>query len=252
MTLLIKKGLFLFAAVTTIYSQPIPVPGGSFTMGSANGADDERPEHLVTLSSFNADKTEVTEAAYEACVQSGRCTPAHYTDGKCKAWKDGAFVNVQVPWERRGPDIPVVCVTWYQADAYCRSHGKKLPTEAQWEYAASSGKKQEFSWGNDSPDDSRCAQPSNGKPDKACSHAVNGFNLCDMTGNVWEWTNDYYARDYYTWSESIDPSGPEVGLYRVIRGGGWYSNGSQLRVRNRNWSVPDYADVSLGFRCVQR
>jgi formylglycine-generating enzyme required for sulfatase activity len=247
-----KNCLLLIAAATAIFSQSIPVTGGSFTMGCANGSEDERPGHAVTLSSFNADKTEVTEAAYDACVQSGRCTPAHYTDGKCKVWKNGAFVNVLVPQERRGPDLPVVCVTWYQADAYCKSYGKKLPSEAQWEYMASSGKTDDFSWGNDPPDESRCAQPSNSKPDNVCSHAVNGFNLCDMTGNVWEWTNDYYARDYYTWSEAADPSGPEVGLYRVIRGGGWYSTGSQLRVQNRNWSVPDFADVSVGFRCVKR
>ncbi len=252
MILLEKKCLLLFAVAVTICSQSIPITGGSFTMGSTNGTDDERPEHVVTLSSFRADKTEVTEAAYEACVQSGKCTPAHYTDGLCKVWKNGAFENVMVPRERRGPDIPVVCVTWYQALAYCKSYGKTLPSEAQWEYAASSGNNAEFAWGNDAPDDSRCVQPSNSKPDNVCSRAANAFNLCDMTGNVWEWTNDYYARDYYAWSETMDPSGPDVGLYRVIRGGGWYSTGSQLRVRNRNWSVPDFADVSLGFRCVQR
>src|SRR5512133_3754643 len=100
MILLQKNGLLLIAAATAIFSQSIPVTGGSFTMGSVTGADDERPEHVVTLSSFKADKTEVTEAAYDACVQSGKCTPAHYTDGKCKVWKDGTFVNVLVPQER--------------------------------------------------------------------------------------------------------------------------------------------------------
>lgn len=231
-------------------AQTVKIQGNTYMMGNDRGEEDEKPEHKVTLSSFEIDKNEVTEAQYEACVQSGKCTPAHYTDGKCLAWTPYGFRNVTVPSVRRDPDLPVVCVTWFQARAYCQAHNKSLPTEAQWEYAASTGKKNRYSWGDNTPSPSLCTMASNQKPEKVGSFSPNDFGLNDMTGNVWEWTADFYAKDYYSFSHSHNPPGPEAGHYRVIRGGGWYSNAEQLRITNRNWFSPDFAEVSIGFRCV--
>lgn len=231
-------------------AQTVKIKGSTYIMGNDNGEADEKPEHKVTLSSFEIDKNEITEAQYEACVRSGKCTSAHYTDGKCLAWTPDGFRNVGVPFTRRNPDFPVVCVTWFQAQAYCQAQNKYLPTEAQWEYAASIGKKYKYSWGDNTPSSSLCAMSSNQKPNKVGSFNPNDFGLNDMTGNVWEWTSDFYAKDYYSFSRSDNPPGPEAGHYRVVRGGGWYSNAEQLRITNRNWFSPDFAEVSIGFRCV--
>lgn len=210
---------------------------------------DERPAHEVTLSPFKIGKYEVSVAQYDSCVRSGACTPAHYDDGKCLAWGGNAFKSVTVPSSFRKPDYPVVCVSWHQAVAYCRSKGMKLPTEAQWEYAARAGTNTNYYWGDASPSKNHCAW--NNRPDSIGKFKPNRWGLYDMTGNVWEWTNDNYDKNFYAFSESKDPKGPGAGFYRVVRGGGYYSTPSQLRVSNRHWFSPDFAEISLGFRCAK-
>jgi formylglycine-generating enzyme required for sulfatase activity len=232
--------------------QGVSVPRGAFTMGSscASCKEDERPPHTVTMSSFTMDKNEVTIGQYDSCVASGKCTPEHFDDGQCMLWTSGRFRNVLMPKEYRDPRYPVVCVTWYQARRYCTVKGGKLPTEAQWEYAAGSGAASTYAWGNDPPGPNRCANQSSWHASATGSFSPNNWGLNDMTGNVWEWTADFYDREYYAISPDTDPQGPEVGLYRVIRGGGWYSGPEQLRLTNRNWFSPDFSEASIGFRCV--
>ena len=230
--------------------QVVPVQSGSFMMGSENGEQDEKPVHKVNLSSFSINKYEISNSQYDSCVRSGRCTPAHYEDGKCLLWTSGGFIKVSVPENYRDPSAPVACVSWYQADAYCRSKGMRLPTEAQWEYSARAGGQSTYSWGNALPDLTKCNMFGSGKPSKSGSYNANGWGLFDMTGNVWEWTRDFYEKDYYTVSPLDNPDGPEAGLYKVIRGGGWYSTPEQLRSTNRFWFSPDYAEASIGFRCA--
>jgi iron(II)-dependent oxidoreductase len=113
------------------------------------------------------------------------------------------------------------------------------------------GREVDYAWGNEPPDASRCAQPRETHPKKTGSFPPNPWGLYDMTGNVWEWTGDHYQPDYYESSEPDDPRGPEVGQYRVIRGGGWYSTGLQLRIKNRLWFDPNYGEISIGFRCAK-
>jgi formylglycine-generating enzyme required for sulfatase activity len=220
-------------------------------MGNNSGDDDEQPSHRVTLSSFHIDSREVSFAMYDSCVTKGACTPAHYDDGKCLMWTSSGIRKVRVPVQYRSPDFPVVCVSWRQARQYCSYKGKKLPTEAQWEYAALAGSGKTYSWGNESPASSRCVQSSNNKPAQTGGYAPNDWGIFDMTGNVWEWTSDRYAKDYYSVSETNNPAGPAVGRYRVIRGGGWYSTAKQLRIKNRQWFVPESGEVSIGIRCVK-
>jgi len=234
-----------------LYSQYLSVDGGTFLMGnSENGAEeDEKPEHEISLSAYKIGKYEVSVAQYDSCVRSGECTPAHYDDGKCLAWNGNKFIKVTVPESYRTPDKPVVCVTWHQAAAYCRSKGMKLPSEAQWEYAARAGTSNQYSWGNSSPSKDNCAF--NGKLEDRGSYSPNNWGLYDMTGNVWEWTRDLYDKQYYSMLQNQNPSGPDAGFYRVIRGGGFYSGLSQLRISNRHWFSPDFAELSIGFRCVR-
>jgi formylglycine-generating enzyme required for sulfatase activity len=220
-------------------------------MGNENGEPDEAPSHAITLSPFSIDKCEVTFAQYDSCVRSGRCTPAHYDDGACVIWTNDGFKNVRVPLALRHPLFPVVCVTWFQAQNYCQYRGSRLPTEAQWEYAAGSGRRATYSWGDAPPSASRCVLAPANRPEKIGAFAANPWGLYDMTGNVWEWTGDRYARDYYSLSPQVDPSGADAGQYRVIRGGGWYSTGTQLKIRNRHWFEPNFSEASIGFRCAQ-
>lgn len=247
-------GFFLIAAFCgpiLIFAQMEPVPAGTFEMGAENGDPDESPRHAVTLSRYAIDKYEVTAAQYDSCVTSGGCTPAHYHDGACVAWTGRDFRNIRVPDHFRDARYPVVCVTWSQAQQYCRGKGKNLPTEAQWEYAALAGRDVDYTWGNEPPDAAYCTQPSEKKPKPVGSFAPNPWGLYDMTGNVWEWVNDHYQPDYYSTSDTTDPQGADVGQYRVIRGGGWYSTAQQLKIRNRHWFEPNFGEVSIGFRCAK-
>jgi len=242
---------FVFCVQATVFGQMQPISAGTFDMGEDGGAENAAPRHTVALSPYSIDKYEVSNEQYDSCVRAGACTPAHYDDGACMLWTGREFKNVRVRGVSRGPRYPVVCVTWSQAREYCRGKGKNLPTEAQWEYAALGGRDAMYSWGNQPPEAKRCARPADNKPRPVGSFAPNPFNLYDMTGNVWEWTNDHYQPDYYSTSESKDPQGPEVGQYRVIRGGGWYSDAGQLRIKNRHWFDPNFSEVSIGFRCAK-
>jgi formylglycine-generating enzyme required for sulfatase activity len=243
---LLIGGMFFSAG-----AQMRAIPGGTFVMGSHSGKSNESPEHQVEVTGFSMDAREVTKAQYDTCVQAGGCTPAHDSDGTCVAWNGSGFMRVRIPPSPAALQLPAVCVTWYQARDYCAFKGKKLPSEAQWEYAALAGGSAPYAWGNARPDPSRCAQANGGGPRSPASFAPNAWGLSDMTGNVWEWVNDRYQSDYYATSEPREPTGPDVGQYRVIRGGGWYSGPEQLRIKNRHWFEPNFGEVSIGFRCVK-
>jgi len=230
----------------------VTIQGGTFTMGAEQGAgeQDEQPAHTIQVSTFTIDKNEITMAQYDSCATARHCTPAHYDDGRCVMWTPGGFRNVLVPQAYRDPQFPAICVSWSQAQQYCRSKGGRLPTEAQWEYAARAGGISLYAWGDDPPGPQYCVDPSVNHASKVSMFSPNAWGLYDMTGNVWEWTSDYYDCEYYSISPSVDPQGPEAGLYRVIRGGGWYSGPRQMRLTNRHWFSPDFSEVSIGFRCV--
>jgi sulfatase modifying factor 1 len=236
---------------TPLQAQMASLPGGTFFMGGNAGEEDEQPSHPVSVRAFQIDRLEVSTASYDTCVRQGACTPAHYDDGACIMWTSTGLRRVDVPQQYRSPEYPVVCVTWFQARQYCAFKGKRLPTEAEWEYAAQAADNNLYAWGNDAPGAALCAAATTGHPRTSGSYPSNGWGLSDMTGNVWEWVEDRYQVDYYREHASADPKGPEVGRYRVIRGGGWYSNAAQLRIANRQWFVPECGEVSIGIRCAK-
>ncbi len=238
--------LFFFSSLWG--SEKVAVPAGRFMMGCSEGSRDEQPVREVQVRGFRMHATEVTVDMYQQCVDAGACTPAHYDSAECLQWSGGGFRNVVVPSQYRGSNYPVICVTWFQARAYCQYAGMRLPTEAEWEYAARAGGSARYSGGNNYL--SRCVQENNG-PAAVGSCPPNQWGLYDMTGNVWEWTADFYEQDAYSHAEHDNPRGPRAGLYRSMRGGGWYSGPSELRVTNRNWFSPGFPEVSVGFRCVQ-
>jgi formylglycine-generating enzyme required for sulfatase activity len=218
------------------------ITGGTFYMGSDSGGADEKPVHPVTVPSFEMMETEVTVELYRLCVEDLACTKPD-TASQCN-------------WNRSGrDDHPVNCVDWQQAVDFCRWAGGRLPSEAEWEYAArSAGQDILYPWGNDLPTCSR-ANYSGCEDDTwmVCNAATGNTSqgLCDMGGNVWEWVQDRY-HDNYTGAPSNGSAWESPpGDYRVLRGGSWYVLAGGLRTSYRNQAYPDAAFSYYGFRCAR-
>jgi formylglycine-generating enzyme required for sulfatase activity len=213
----------------------VQVPAGSFMRGCNTGVDsecesDESPYRAITLSAFWIDRTEVTFAAWTACVGSGTCGAAA---------------------DPGGPDRPV-SVSHAQAQVYCAFAGKRLPTEAEWEKAARGTDGRKYPWGSSDLD---CTHANIG----GCGGVVvavgtypagaSPYGALDMLGNVWEWVADSYDATYYTTSPDTDPPGPATNQYSVRRGGGIVSDSIAARVSNRGWNIPGAGDH--GVRCAR-
>ncbi|MDB4960297.1 MAG: uncharacterized protein JWP01_296 [Myxococcales bacterium] len=227
------------AAVAT----EVLVAAGPFTMGCRvpNEADCrtiEDPVHVVTLSAFSIDQTEVTQLAYARCVTSGACThPATDFDPDLT------------------PDHPVRQVTWSQADAYCAFDGKRLPTEAEWEKAARGDDGRTYPWGEAAPtcdlaifDLCAGAEP---LPVGSRPSGRSPYGAFDMAGNVWEWTQDWFDPTYYTTSPTNDPQGPPNGTSRSVRGGYYGNTPRNVRTAGRASEDPMVPEAYLGFRCAR-
>jgi len=206
----------------------VAIPSGCFQMGSNDGDANEKPVHQVCLEGFSMDATEVTQSAYQSVMGSN---PSHFSS--C------------------GVDCPVEHVDWKQASEYCRKVGKRLPTEAEWEYAARAGTTTKWYWGDDDWSISLYAWHSENSG--STTHPVgkkqaNAWGLYDMAGNVWEWTADWYVT--YPLGSQRNPTGPGSGTYRVFRGGSWYGTPGRLRSAYRYLGASDDRSSFLGFRCV--
>jgi formylglycine-generating enzyme required for sulfatase activity len=161
---------------------------------------------------------------------------------------------------RKHADLPVVGVSWYDADAYCRWTRKRLPTEAEWEKAARGTDGFIYPWGNEEPT-SRLANFGKMFAENAYSERLVGvdsyeagkspFGLHHMAGNVWEWVTDWYYDGYYAQNANRNPAGPIEGEYRVLRGGSWGDGPHFLRSADRFWNTPTYRSARLGFRCAR-
>lgn len=231
------------------------VPAGEFQMGSTQANPDSAPIHTVHLDGFWLDSTEVTNAMYARFLNSVgnkmeggaywldmlRVTPPVFGDGN--VWQ------VQSGKENH----PVTGVSWYGADAYCEWSGRRLPMEAEWEYAASGTDGRQFPWGNDDLSCSRAQYDGCGEGTVESGSLLSGvspFGIFDMAGNAAEWVSDRYAADYYQSSPLRNPAGPGNGYYRVIRGGSWSSSYLAIRTTHRAWAGADEHDARVGFRCA--
>jgi sulfatase modifying factor 1 len=224
------------------------VPSGAFTMGSEIGDADvnERPVHDVWLSGFWTDRYEVTNAQYRSCVHAGKCQRPAYDKSNTRG---DYFVN------SRYDDHPVIFVSADDATAYCQWVGKRLPTEAEWEKAASwdwrSGTKFIWPWGN-AFDDSKVRDGERDDTFRVGKHPEGASPYCamDMAGNVLEWTADWYDEDYYKISSDSNPKGPSQGSGRVVRGGTWWDTQTDLRTTRRRYKPANAREAYLGFRCA--
>jgi formylglycine-generating enzyme required for sulfatase activity len=256
------------------------IKGGAFLMGAAGEMPYEGPVHEVTVKSFWMDEHEVTVAQFARFVEA----TSYQTEAERFGWS-GVFSLKSQAWEKvenatwrspegpdgplPAPDEPVTQVSWNDAVAYARWAGKRLPTEAEWEYAARGGLvQQRYAWGNElRPGGKPVANwwqghfPSrNTAEDGYVGRAPvkrfppNGYGLYDMAGNVWEWCADWYDDEYYAKSPRDNPMGPTGGTERVLRGGSWLCSEnfcSNYRVSGRSHATPDSGLNNLGFRCVR-
>ncbi|MBK8257747.1 MAG: SUMF1/EgtB/PvdO family nonheme iron enzyme [Polyangiaceae bacterium] len=222
----------------------VEMPAGTFMMGSPpqEGEDSQRPQRRVTVDAFCMDRTEVTVKAYSTCVaastQAGSCTQP-LADPACNRLK-------------ANPNLPVNCVSWRQAGAYCRWAGKRLPTEAEWEYAARGGNEQRlYPWGREEAGGQLCWRNEGTCPVGSFPAGASRWGLLDMAGNVAEWTADGYAP--YDPTQLINPvreTAPD--MRRVTRGGHWRSpNAGFVRNGYRGQYVETGQLLDVGFRCVR-
>lgn len=228
----VNSGIF---TVNGVLFEMVRVEGGTFRMGatSEQGGDaerDEKPVHSVKLNTFYIGKTEVTQALWQAVMGSN---PSHF----------------------KGADLPVENVTWYDCQNFIQKlkslTGQKfrLPTEAEWEFACRGGNKSrgyKYSGSNNLGSVAWYNGNSGGKTRPVGTKAPNELGIYDMSGNVWEWCNDWYAD--YTANSQTHPTGPQSGSLRVCRGGGWDNYAGSRRSSNRSNSSPTNRSSSLGLR----
>jgi formylglycine-generating enzyme required for sulfatase activity len=208
------------------------LPGGKFLVGSLpseKGAPDEEPRYETELAPFCLDETEVTAKTYFSCVASEKCQ---------KPEKTGVLCNFGRP-EREAH--PMNCITWSAADEFCKTRGARLPTEVEFEYAARGGSEyRKYPWGDEAPDGRTCWKHNGSCPVK--SYAAGAFGLFDVSGNVWEWTDDWYGP--YPWP-------PATGSAKVYRGGSFSRRFEKwMHTRLRDRGRPNDAGAHLGFRCA--
>ncbi|MBQ7167140.1 MAG: SUMF1/EgtB/PvdO family nonheme iron enzyme [Treponema sp.] len=256
------KGKLLVAISVLLFIMPLAfaedsdfvlVEGGKFLMGSMDGSPQERPVHRVTVSSFYMCVHEVTQEEYEAVMDKN---PSHFQGGR----------------------LPVERVSWYDAVEYCNKRSEKegltpcysgsskrgytcdfsadgyrLPTEAEWEYAARGGKEDDqtkYSGSDSVSHVAWCGDSHKGRTHEVMGKAPNGLGLYDMSGNVWEWCHDFYAP--YPAKPQRNPTGAELETQRIVRGGGWYGDAYACRVSDRRLTWPEeHDDSGQGFRVVR-
>jgi formylglycine-generating enzyme required for sulfatase activity len=264
------------------------VPAGVFLRGTSVGQAQalaaqfgdyfvvETPQRSVYLSAYYIDKFEVTNQQYAQFLAALATAGRRYAHPQAPLHKD----PTPAYWRDRrlnGATQPVTGVDWYDAYAYCRWAGRRLPTEAQWEKAARGPSGQEYPWGNAwVAASSNNAESTFGQP--VLSHqqwihllaplrlealqrltqpvgsfpdGVSPYGVHDMGGNLWEWCQDSYHKDYYRMAPSRNPPGPPDSPYKVLRGGCWSSHRGKLRAAYRNYDLATDRHLEVGFRCVR-
>jgi formylglycine-generating enzyme required for sulfatase activity len=230
------------------------VPEGSFMMGCNDEVDDEcladeHPYHEVWLDHFLIDHHEVTVADYRDCVEAGACEAPRWGWGP---W----FCNYDN--DDRG-DHPQNCMEWFHARDYCAWVGKRLPTEAEWEKAARGTDGRKYAWGSEPRISCEMAVIDDGRDGCGENHTwpvcskpagLGPYQTCDMNGNTYEWTADWYDATYYERSPAKNPTGPDAGELRVLRGGSWNRQWERARVSHRVGYKPAENPYCRGFRCA--
>ncbi|HSN04593.1 MAG TPA: SUMF1/EgtB/PvdO family nonheme iron enzyme [Nitrospira sp.] len=245
------------------YDEMVRIPAGPFTMGSDKKTDKnaylvEMPQRSVYLDAYEIDKYEVTTVQYLKFVLATNRSPQ--VDWK---FDGGNFQETMVAH-------PIMHVTWYEADEYCKWAGKRLPTEAEWEKAArGDADARIYPWGNEMAGLSRAnygrtglSGPVRDRPERLLlyppiisvfkyDNSASPYGIFQMAGNVAEWVADWYDKDYYKKAPDKNPKGPETGTQKAFRGGGWIDSTPSVRVSQRNGTDPKTSMNWMGFRCAR-
>lgn len=237
--------------IEPLLTEMVVIPSGNYLRGSPNGARDEMPRHPVQLKSFALDVHPITNEQFVRFLQAMGGEKDHNNNDIIRL-RDARIKrsNGKLIIESGYAKHPVVGVTWYGAVAYAKWVGKRLPTEAEWEAAASAGKEILYPTGAEIERSQANFFSSDTTP--VMSYPPNLFGLYDMAGNVYEWCEDWYAYNYYDSSavEPDNPLGPPQGVYRVLRGGCWKSLKEDLRCSHRHRNNPGAVNGTYGFRCA--
>ncbi len=217
--------------------------------------DRERPQHEVhILEGYWLDRYEVTNAAYQTFIDDGGYQTKEYWSEAGWEWLGKQSAGSRPKPAGSKPDLPRNNVTWFEAEAYARWRGGRLPTEAEWEYAARGPASYIYPWGNEF-DGALCnvIQSSGLKPVGSYPRGSSWVGALDMAGNVMEWVQDWYDVDYYKLKVSNDPQGPETGQVKVEKGG-WFSGprGAARSAYGHFEDPPTYSDNHIGFRILSR
>ncbi len=222
----------------------IHIPGATFTMGSSDlkSPPNERPRHIETVRAFWMDRTEVTVDAYRACVDSHACSRPQRSSSHCT-------------YDLGDGRLPVSCVHWRDAEAFCRAQGKRLPRESEWELAGKGPRGGRYPWRGPAAGCYYAATMVNDTTGRSCTKGpsrvgthpagASPLGLQDMAGNVEEWTHDWYVENL------AQGAAPAAGASHVLRGGGWMSGPSSARMTARNWGSSAEAGPNVGFRCAK-
>lgn len=249
------------------------VPAGTFKMGTSATAiaalqaagppswvsvefASEQPEHQVTLTAgYWIDTNEVTNRAFDAFVGAGGYTTEAYWSDAGWAWLAGKIV-ARLPLDCQGhvPEQPRTCITWYEAEAYAAWRAGRLPTEAEWEYAARGPESRVYPWGDEFDAQRTNVVGSIGpRPVGTYSTGRSWVGANDMAGNAMEWVADWLDTGYYKASPTDDPTGPRIGKMKVEKGGWWGSNRFVARSAYRHYEdEPTYGDKHIGFRVASQ
>ncbi len=249
--LLLNFGIILMVATQSLAAEESVkhIPAGVFTMGMESRGPNEKPAHKVELDAYYIGKYEVTNQEYYRFWQAtGKHTPESFPDDYgIGAWPGRAL---------KYPDYPVVGVSWYDAVAYAKWVGMRLPTEAEWEKAARGGTNRRWPWGNSLHPYANTWNGEDGydngiAPVGSYPEGKSDYGVMDLAGNVWEWTADWYSDTYYPTSPKRNPKGPEMGSWRVIRGGSWIDNINLCETTVRLQFYPGLSTSFIGFRLAQ-
>jgi len=242
-SLLLVAFYFSSASVSLVRAESndmVLVRAGCFQMGAEEVVEyevgrkniRERPVHEVCLNAFYIGKYEVTQ----------------------KQWQDAMGVKINVHQTAyHGDNLPVDHVKWHEAMRYCAKQGGRLPSEAEWEYAARAGSQGVAPWGDEVDDDFLWYEGNAvRRPHPVGTRKPNAWGLHDMLGSVWEWVADWYGERYYAVSPRNNPKGPETGSWRVIRGASWRDDEKDIRSGVRRRGLADATfDYRVGFRCAK-
>ncbi len=234
----------------------ILIPAGTFTMGSERRAADEKPVHKIYLDAYYISKYEVTNAEYYEFWASRHALPVAMRPHTPENFAHLPHIGTWPERAKQFPNHPVVGVSWHDAKAYAAWQGMRLPTEAEWEKAARGYTDRTWPWGNAMEPYANTSAADDGyenqlAPVGSFPKGKSYYGVLDMAGNVWEWTSDWYSDVYYFRSARRNPLGPDVGSWRVIRGGSWIDALPRCSTTFRFYLYPRLKTSFVGFRLVK-